>query len=84
MFASDYRPFLDSVVYVVSWYALRSGVYAMVGSASMLAGFKQMAVAVVVFITGLNMTLSGVEISWQRLGTRGLQELPMILASFLR
>ena len=30
----------------------RSGVYAMVGSASMLAGFKQMAVAVVVFITG--------------------------------
>eukprot|EP00931_Biecheleriopsis_adriatica_P052575 TRINITY_DN30607_c0_g1_i1.p1 TRINITY_DN30607_c0_g1~~TRINITY_DN30607_c0_g1_i1.p1 ORF type:complete len:777 (-),score=139.09 TRINITY_DN30607_c0_g1_i1:123-2177(-) len=29
-----------------------SGVYAMVGSASMLAGFKQMAVAVVVFITG--------------------------------
>ena len=31
---------------------LRSGVYAMVGSASMLAGFKQMAVAVVVFITG--------------------------------
>ena len=53
-----------SVVYVVSWYALRSGVYAMVGSASMLAGFKQMAVAVVVFITGpLSMTLSGVEIS---------------------
>jgi len=36
----------------------------MVGSASMLAGFKQMAVAVVVFITGpLSMTLSGVEIS---------------------
>ena len=32
--------------------ACRSGVYAMVGSASMLAGFKQMAVAVVVFITG--------------------------------
>ena len=31
---------------------MRSGVYAMVGSASMLAGFKQMAVAVVVFITG--------------------------------
>ncbi|CAE8646828.1 unnamed protein product, partial [Polarella glacialis] len=29
-----------------------SGVYAMVGSAAMLAGFKQMAVAVVVFITG--------------------------------
>ena len=33
---------------------MRSGVYAMVGSASMLAGFKQMAVAVVVFITGLS------------------------------
>merc|ERR1719401_2205866 len=29
-----------------------SGVYAMVGSAAMLCGFKQMAVAVVVFITG--------------------------------
>jgi hypothetical protein len=36
----------------------------MVGSASMLAGFKQMAVAVVVFITGLSMTPLGVEISW--------------------
>ena len=40
---------------VVSWcHGMRSGVYAMVGSASMLAGFKQMAVAVVVFITGLS------------------------------
>jgi len=29
-----------------------SGVYAMVGSAAMLAGFKQMSVAVVIFITG--------------------------------
>merc|ERR1719436_2023521 len=30
----------------------RTGIYAMVGSAAMLCGFKQMAVAVVVFITG--------------------------------
>ena len=43
---------------------VRSGVYAMVGSASMLAGFKQMAVAVVVFITGqIGLALRDVDIA---------------------
>ncbi len=49
----------------------------MVGSASMLAGFKQMAVAVVVFITGRHVLCH----SWLGVGSaERLQELPMISA----